>query len=65
MPRYRFKLEGSSSAAASEVFPTDQAAKLHACTVSDELSRNAWCPFRVLVLDQYGTLLAAVSPIQE
>jgi hypothetical protein len=47
------------------VFPTDQAAKLHACTVSDELSRNAWCQFRVLVLDQYGTLLAAVSPIQE
>ena len=62
MPRYLFRREGVSGRGVAEEFPDDRAAKAHACVVADEINRNAERPTRVLVLDEDGTLVAAVAP---
>ena len=65
MPRYLFTLENRPLSGTAVEFPDDAAAKRHACLVADELNRHVNHPSRVLVLDQDGELLAAVTPIDE
>jgi len=48
-----------------EIHPDDAAAKRHACAVVDEINRNVKNRLRVLVWDDDGELLAAVSPMDE
>lgn len=65
MPRYLFSLDNLLLPGAAEEFPDDAAAQRHACRVAVEINRNARGRSRVLVLDDDGELVAAVSPIDE
>ena len=65
MPRYRFALGDSPLHAAAEIHCDDAAAKRHACVVVDEINRNVKSRSRVLVRDDEGELLAAVSPVDD
>ena len=65
MPRYAFALDGPRIPGDVEQFPTDSAAKRHACVVADEINRNATSKRRVLVFDDDGELLAVVAPVEE
>ena len=65
MPRYQFALSVSPMRTVAEVHSNDAAAKRHACNVVDEVNRNAKSCLRVLLWDNEGDLLAAVSSIGE
>ena len=65
VPRYQFTLGASPMRATVEIHPDDAAAKRHACAVVDEINRNVKNRLRVLVWDDDGELLAAVSPMDE
>lgn len=66
MPLYIFKLDDASVPGVMEELPDDASAKLHACIVADEIYRSQGRrPDRVLVLDEDGKLIAAVSPIDD
>jgi len=64
MPKFTFALENEEWGA-TEVFASDQEAKLHACAVADELNRNADRPCRVMIFGEDGVLLAVVPPSDE
>jgi hypothetical protein len=61
MPRYVFTLDAPPVPGAAEDLPDDRSAKRRACIIADEINRNARTQSRVLVLDQDGALVAAVS----
>jgi hypothetical protein len=59
MTSYLFTLDNTAIPGVLKELPDDAAAKRHACIIADGINR------RVLVVDQDGDLLAAVSPIDE
>jgi hypothetical protein len=66
MPLYVFKLDDPSVPGVMEEFADDASAKRHACVIADEINRSTGRrPHRVLVLDEDGNLLAAVSAVED